>query len=597
MPLFTQWIAEEANEASRIKSELPIMVVLGNPPYSGISMNTNDWIDGLMEDYKVTVRDEERQIQRLSNDYVKFIRFAQWRLQETGQGVLAFITDRGYLDGLLFRDMRNSLLNSFSEIYIFDLHGVAVRGKSRASDQNVFDISQGVAISIFIKKTKQNGPAEIKYAEVFGSRETKYRVLASSEIATTTWQKVTPRTPHWHFVPTSADVSYESLLSLLDVIGTGIPKADRDKRYGTGIKTRHDDFVVGWSPDDAVGKVRRIAHRSEPDSELIDQLGLCTTKHFDIRAARKRAEQSDLVQYVRPIAFRPFDSRYIVYLREFICEPKAETMRHLLRSDNMAMAILRRDRKELGTGYFVVRGLIAKDFVSNIDDALIWPLYLDSASPNRQKSLAYSDTAVRQPNLASAFVDELVEKLAMAFRKDEKGDLIKTFGPEDIFDYMYAVFHSPTYRSRYAEFLKIDFPRLPLTSNAELFRKLCALGSELVALHLMEKNAPTITTYPVVGANEVEKVRYTAPGEAGAEVGRVWINREQYFEGVPPELWNFHVGGYQVLQKWLKDRKSHKLTYDDLTHYQHVVSALNETIRLMTEIDAVIEKHGGWPIT
>ena len=231
----------------------------------------------------------------------------------------------------------------------------------------------------------------------------------------------------------------------------------------------------------------------------------------------------------------------------------------------------------------------------------VFPLYL---YPERGKKTLFESSdpsdspGERHPNLTLEFFDDLTKRLGMSCNlAKDKGNLTRTFGPEDVFDYMYAVFHSPTYRSRYAEFLKIDFPRLPLTSNVELFRELCALGSELVALHLMESHAPAITTYPVAGANEVEKVRYTAPGEVGSEQGRVWINREQYFEGVPPELWNFHVGGYQVLQKWLKDRKGRKLTYDELTHYQHIVSALNETIHLMGEIDADIEEHGGWPIT
>lgn len=161
---------------------------------------------------------------------------------------------------------------------------------------------------------------------------------------------------------------------------------------------------------------------------------------------------------------------------------------------------------------------------------------------------------------------------------------------------MYAVFHSPTYRSRYAEFLKIDFPRLPLTSNPELFRSLCALGSELVSLHLMEENAPPVAGFPVKDNNTVEAVRYTEPGQS-ADEGRIWINKEQYFENVPEEVWSFHVGGYQVCQKWLKDRKGRKLSFDDLTHYQRIVAALAETIRLMSEIDAVIEEHGGFPLT
>ncbi|MDO8546626.1 MAG: type ISP restriction/modification enzyme, partial [Nitrospirales bacterium] len=183
----------------------------------------------------------------------------------------------------------------------------------------------------------------------------------------------------------------------------------------------------------------------------------------------------------------------------------------------------------------------------------------------------------------------------MQFMPDCTKPLLQSFGPEAIFYYTYAVFHSPTYRSRYAEFLKIDFPRLPLTSNPALFRALCSTGTELVGLHMMEKHGPKITSYPVAGDNMVETVRYTEPGQ-GAAKGRIWINKAQYFEGVQPDVWDFHIGGYQVCQKWLKGRKGRKLTYDDLTCYQHVVSALAETIRLMAEIDETIDEHGGWPI-
>jgi predicted helicase len=573
LPLFAAEIAREANEASRIKRDLPIMVVLGNPPYSGISVNINEWIESLMEDYKVTVRDEERQIQRLSNDYVKFVRFAQWRLERTGQGI-------------------------FSDIYVFDLHGVAVRGASRAgtNDQNVFDITQGVTIGIFVKKPKQKNLAKLYYSEIFGTREIKYQTLSANSIVTTSWQTLKPQAPHWYFVPIGSDEAYDAFSSLLSVIGTGNPKADRDKKYGTGVKTRHDDFVIGWSPEDAVEKVRRIAHRTETDTELKEKFRLCKTAHFNIQSARVRAEGTGLEQHVRKIAFRPFDNRYVVYLREFVCEPKVETMKHLLHEDNLALAVLRRDRKESGTGYFVARGLLAKDLVSNIDDALVWPLYL-YPSPQKRKNETFdfvSDT--RRPNLAPDFLKHFGATLRMAFVPDGKGDLLKTFGPEDILAYMYAVFHSSNYRTRYAEFLKNDYPRVPITSNPELFRKLCGFGSELVDLHLMEQRAATITRYPVAGDNSVESVRYTAPGEGGSEQGRVWINSAQYFEGVVGEVWNFYIGSYQLCLKWLKDRKGRKLTYDELSDYQGIISAVSETNNLISEIDAVIEENGGWPI-
>jgi predicted helicase len=197
------------------------------------------------------------------------------------------------------------------------------------------------------------------------------------------------------------------------------------------------------------------------------------------------------------------------------------------------------------------------------------------------------------------------------------GDLRKTFGPEDVLHYMYAVFHSPTYRTRYVEFLKIDFPRLPLSSNRELFRELCGLGNQLVGLHLMATAVDHITAYPIPGDNIVENVRFTEingkteiaasalrrsgqphrnDGTRHGTVGRVWINKTQYFEGIPEDVWNFHIGGYQVCHKWLKDRKGRTLSYDDMNHYQYIVTALDRTIDLMSEIDRTIEACGGWPI-
>jgi predicted helicase len=216
----------------------------------------------------------------------------------------------------------------------------------------------------------------------------------------------------------------------------------------------------------------------------------------------------------------------------------------------------------------------------------MFPLYLYGAG-------ARDISGGRRPNLNPAFVGEMASKLGLRFVPDGKGDLERTFGPEDVFHYIYAVFHSPTYRQRYAEFLKIDFPRVPLTSDRALFAKLCVLGERLTKLHLMEEGgAGAAVSFPVRGHNTVESVRYTAPGEGG-EKGRVWINKEQFFEGVPPEVWEFHIGGYQVAEKWLKDRKGRTLTLDDREHYRGIVAALYETGRLMGEVDGAI---GEWPV-
>lgn len=196
----------------------------------------------------------------------------------------------------------------------------------------------------------------------------------------------------------------------------------------------------------------------------------------------------------------------------------------------------------------------------------------------------------RTPNLNPTFVAQVEANLGLTFTPEGQGDLQRTtVGPEDIFYYIYAVFHSPTYRARYAEFLKIDFPRVPLTGDRELFAALVKLGQELVKLHLLEQTPPSPAHYPVNGDDEVAK-GHPKYNEAAR---RVYINKTQYFEGVEPEEWEFYVGGYQVLEKWLKDRQGRKLTYNDLTHYQKVVAAIKRTIELMAEIDDTIP---GWPL-
>jgi predicted helicase len=228
----------------------------------------------------------------------------------------------------------------------------------------------------------------------------------------------------------------------------------------------------------------------------------------------------------------------------------------------------------------------------------LFPLYLypDASKRTLFDTELHTDApGGRRPNFAQTFTKDFAERLGMEFIPDGKGNLHKTFGPEDIFHYMYAIFYSPTYRSRYAQFLKIDFPRLPLTSSADLFCELYALGDRLVGLHLMERFGQTKPTYPVDGNNTVEKIEYVEP-HSQLEQGRVYINKAQYFDGLSREVWEFHIGGYQVCEKWLKDRKERRLSFDDIQHYQRIVAALAETNILMVKIDETIDEHGGWPI-
>ncbi len=606
LPLFTQWIAEEANAASDIKKDAPVMVVLGNPPYSGHSANTGEWISGLLRGKDTQTGQKtgnyfevdgqplgEKNPKWLNDDYVKFIRFAQWRIEQTGYGILAFISNNGYLDNPTFRGMRQGLMQTFDDIYILDLHGSSKK-KERcpdgSEDKNVFDIQQGVAIGIFIKRTSSNnGLATVRHADLWGQRTSKYANLYEESTASTQWNKLEPSKPYYLYVPQDQTMrdEYEQCWKVTDILPVN----------SVGIVTARDALTIHFSREDAWATVYDFARLPAEKAREKFDLGK-DARDWQIELAQKDLHNSGLTQVgLKDIFYRPFDIRHTFYTgnsRGFHCMPRNEVMRHMLPGNNRAMHLCRQISLQ-NWAHILVTNFITDDcYVSNktSERGYTLPLYL-YPSETLTANLLEDTFVIRKPNLSTQFIEDFATRLKMKFIPDGKGDRKKTFGPEDIFNYMYAVFHSPTYRSRYAEFLKMDFPRLPLTSNPELFRKLCSFGDELVALHLMEQHGKKITGYPISGDNAVGTVDYTEP--QGDVKGRVWINSTQYFEGVPKEVWEFHIGGYQVCAKWLKDRKRRTLTYDDLTHYQQIVSALSETIMLMEQIDAVIDAGGGWP--
>jgi predicted helicase len=587
--LFAQWISEEANAAAQIKKEKPIMVVLGNPPYSGVSANRGEWISQLIDVYRVVDGKplEERKVW-LQNDYVKFIRFGQWRIERTGQGILGFITDHSYLDSPTFRGMRQSLINTFDEIYILDLHGDTKRRETvpgGGMDENVFDIQQGVAIGLFIKKSDGSTPARVYHADLWGLRGdwpepelgTKYHTLREIDITTTNWRELKPGSPFYVFVPREE--------SLLTEYGDGWKVTKIFPVNSTGVQTSRDGFVIAFSASELLDRVSVFRDLKFSDSHIAERFSLKDTREWEMSEARKTlASDENWQQWVKNCLYRPFDKRYIYYTPMMIDWPRPEVMRHM-QFENLTLCIGRAGQV-VGQSYwdiiFCSKSIVDLNLFyrgGNVN----FPLYLYPAEGEMQIEEG------RRPNLNPEFIKDVSDKLGLEFVSDGKGDLKQTFGPEDIFNYAYAIFHSPTYRTRYAEFLKIDFPRLPLTSDRELFKALAEKGADFVSLHLME--SPTlnnlITGYPVASSNTVEKVSYADNNQ------RVYINKEQYFEGVPPEIWNFHIGGYQVCEKWLKDRKGRTLTYDELTHYQKVIVALKETIRLMAEIDELIP---GWPV-
>ena len=595
------FISDEANEAARVKQDYPVMVVLGNPPYSYESANTGKWISELIRDYYQIDNKPlgERNPKGLQDDYVKFIRFAQWRIEQTGYGILAFISNHRYLENPTFPGMRRSLMHTFDEIYLLNLHGSNKPKETPPTDivdQNVFDIQQGVAISIFVKHQNEEKQAcAIYYSDLWGPRDFKYIWLSSESITSTQWRKVNPQAPSFLFIPQDRNKAeeYERGWLITEMMPVN----------SVGLYTARDKLAIQWTQAELKARLKDfISLPVELAREKFD-LG-SDSRDWQVALAQKDVRTSQLNDAkIQQIAYRPFDTRFTYYTgisRGIICMPRPEVMHNMIDDKNIAICFMRNSREQIVSNFYVANHMVDKTILSSADNANVAPLYIypDVNAQNTLFSITDSNSTfvgVRKVNLVPQFTEQFAHQLKMTFIPDGKRDLRKTFCAEDIFNYMYAVFFSPAYRVRYAAFLKKGFPRLPLTSNTGLFRELCKLGERLVGLHLMEKFGKAMPKYPVKGNDIVEKIEYLQPREK-PEQGRVYINKEQYFEGVPQEVWNFHVGGYQVCQKWLKDRKGRTLTFEDIQHYQRIVSALGETIGVMEQIDRVIEEHGGWPI-
>lgn len=603
-PLFTRWLAEEANNADKVKREYPIMVVLGNPPYSVNSANTGEWISGLLKGRDSLLREKtqnyfevdgqplnEQNPKNLHDDYVKFIRFAQWRIERTGHGILAFVTNHGYLDNPTFRGMRQSLMTSFDDLYLLDLHGNSKKRERTPDgklDENVFDIQQGVAIGIFVKRQtrspKEKGP-RVFHADLWGMREEKYQWLSTNEVVSTSWTAVSPTAPFYLFIPQEERhrAEYEKGLKITDVFLTS----------STGVKTHRDHFVFDFDETILRKRIQDFVDLSIPDSEIRERYDLHDTRDWKL-SERRRALANDprREDSFTKCLYRPFDTRSYFHHKEVVDRPRDEVMRHMLEGKNVGLITVRQVAEGIFNHSMVTKAIIDNRFTnSNKGTAFIFPLYLYETENDFSKGKK-TKTLVQHPNLSPEFLEYLSQKLTMQFVSEGKGNLTKTFGPEDVFHNIYAVLHSSTYRSRYAEFLKIDFPRAPFTSDSILFRDLCGLGDRLVKLHLLEVVPDVTTRFPVPGDNRVDRVRYTESPEGDIR-GCVWINGTQYFEGIPLEVWNFHIGGYKVLEKWLKDRKGRVLSHEELEHYRKVVTVLSETMKIQAKIDEVI---GEWPL-
>ena len=587
-------LTKEANEASAVKRHRPVLVVLGNPPYANFGhQNRNDFILGLLDDYKRGLK--EKKI-NLDDDFIKFLRWAQWRISETGQGVIGYITNNVYLDGLTHRRMRESLLETFDEIYVLNLHGSAKKQETApdgSKDDNVFDITVGVAIVLFVKlppdKTAKGAkakkkPTTIHHADLWGLRKNKYDWLNVHNAEKTEWTVFEPDAPDFRFVPRNAkhEKEWNKSWSIHDIFPIS----------NNGLKTDRDELFFDF---DRKELEKRMTTFFTPDAPatFLQQYRVEDSISYDIEMRRRTRKFSKTA--IQRCLYRPFDFRWLYYDIGLTSRPAEKVMKHLLAGENVSFITTRQTKEEFG--------VLASSFIAGhkscaaYDINTIFPLYLYAKGESEAQAELVPHENGRRPNLASEFVKQFAETVGLKFVADGCGDLKKTFGPEDIFNYTYAIFHSASYRERYVEFLKLDFPRVPIPDDASLFRKLCVYGSKLVALHTMKAEGDSSIGFDVPGNNIAEQISFVPPNkETGIRAGRVHINTEQYFEGISPAVWQMRIGGYQVCEKWLKDRKGRTLTHDDIEHYQRTVSALAETRSLMAQIDALIADHGGWPL-
>ena len=595
-------LSEESHLAGKVKKEQPILVILGNPPYSVSSANKSDFIEKEMDIYKEAVRDE-RNIQPLSDDYIKFIRFAHWKIESAGKGIIGMITNNSYLSGLIHRGMRKSLLESFNEIYILNLHGNSRIGEKcpdGSKDENVFDIQQGVSIAIFVKnppsppfaKGGKGLRTKIFYQDVYGLQEKKYAYLKKYDTNSTKWLKLQPTEPYYFFVQKdfSEQAKYNKFWSIQDVF----------IQSSSGVKTHRDHFLIGFAQEEVKQKMRTFTSNL-PDELAAQSLNLKNTRDWEIKTARENVKKVDWKEYIRQYAYRPFDIRQICYLPDLIdrgCD-RWDLMQNFFK-ENLGMCVTRQLSTLNFLHTFVTNNVADMCFISikTKETGYVFPLYIYKQKDKpKRKSLSSimmlfepeAEYGVKKPNLSSAFV----EKLTKEFKK--------TPSPEEIFYYMYAVLYSNIYRTKYAEFLKIDFPRVPFTKDYKLFKKTAEYGEKLVELHLLksaELDKP-IARFQGEGNDKVEKLKVSLRGKAEAiskdEILRcaqndkldVYINDAQYFEGITPEVWEYQIGGYQVCDKWLKDRKGRKLSVEETQHYCKVVTALRETIAIQTKLNGI----------
>ena len=581
-------LADEARAVNEVKRAARFTVVVGNPPYSKISSNLSPEMRATVERYRYLDGNRIRErgaLQfeiNLQDDYVKFFRFCEQQVFTSNLGVLGLITNNGYLSTPTLRGMRDSLLETFDSMWILDLHGHLAKGETGPDgtpEANVFDIVQGVSLFLGERTTSKTNDGSVFHSNRYGSRISKYSFLQDNVRTSTSFFEIDPTAPFYLFVPHDADLAHEwrQHVGLTQIF----PK------NSAGIVTARDALVIAEDKHDLADRIERFSKAGGEENSVYEEFGFSKSKRFDLRRAQSDLQELDsFIGPIRRLLHRPFDERFIFFHKSVVWSLSRPMADQMANGNNLGLIATRQVTRPQFEHVYVSRHMIEIKACSHDRNTQMFPLFIRGS----QDGLALQSRA--KANIDPLFFEKLAGSLKLkmnvsTMRLGQNRELT----PLRIFQFVYAVLHSFAYRKRYFEFLRSDFPRIPLVSNLDLFLALGKLGGELVALHLLEspQSSKFITKWVGSGRLDVEKVTYSDGG--------VWIDkgRTQGFRGVPEGVWQFRIGGYQVCHKWLKDRRGDVLSRDDIDHYQKIVTVLANTIRLMEEIDDVIERHGGWP--
>ena len=595
-------LAHEAASANQVKESLCPTVIVGNPPYSVSSWNRHPWGDFLIEDFKAGLTQVESQIQALSNDYIKFLGLAKHKLQATGAGVLGFITGHGFLHGTQPRVLRKSLNETFDQISLIDLHGSQKRDNAGAElDESVFEIQTGVAVSL-ARKLVPPGRRLSAQLDVFGTYEAKCEWLSQNWLGSFNEVVHVPTGPNYFFRPMQEGVTieaeYNALPSIANFFGSGHPEVDKEVAWATGFATQQDDIAISFSPEEVQKKMLALRNANSI-ADLSESYRVCSTNQWNFRKANEWARSTAWTADLCTVNYRPFDHRLSVFNKHVMTIRRVEVMQHLGYTNSLALVCSRAVNDNEFRHVFVSREKVDKIFLSgkSSTNAYIFPLW------------RFATALAPAVNISPSIVLRLLAAMELDRSHWHPALSSAAVNAEKIYYYLYAVLHSPAYRQRYASFLRIDFPRIPIPGSRAVFESLTALGAQLVAWHLLEH--PDATRIFAISARPARVVAWFGNdfslqkvGDKGkslvdiaGDVGKVFINATSGFTDVHLAVWQHTIGGYQVLHKWLDDRRKagRSLSQDDITHWLRVYAALEATQGLMSEVDATIETNGGWP--